>query len=160
MSERHGVKTDWEDVYVTHAVRMTAFASSLVGPSDAADLVADVFVKLLRSDPTISSNIEGYLFRAVLNAARSNARSLTARRNRELSTARPESHDEQTSQWDPELESLIQKLSPQQRAVLYLRYVEDQPVSSIAAVLGCSQGSVKKQLARSHKKLRLELQHV
>ncbi len=68
------MENDWEEIYATHANNMTAFAAGLVGADDAADLVADVFVKLLRTNPQIRSNMHGYLFRAVLNSARSTAR--------------------------------------------------------------------------------------
>jgi RNA polymerase sigma-70 factor (sigma-E family) len=46
------------------------------------------------------------------------------------------------------------RLSAQQRAVLVLRYFEDQTEADIAAVLGCSPGAVKTHAARGLERLR------
>jgi RNA polymerase sigma factor (sigma-70 family) len=43
----------------------------------------------------------------------------------------------------------LTRLSVQQRAVIVLRYFEDLSEASIADVLGCSTGTVKKQVALS-----------
>jgi RNA polymerase sigma-70 factor (sigma-E family) len=48
----------------------------------------------------------------------------------------------------------LQELSPQQRAVLVLRYFEDLTEADIAAVLGCSPGAVKTHAARGLDRLR------
>ena len=39
-------------------------------------------------------------------------------------------------------------LPRQQRAVIALHYLEDRPVAEIAALLGCSEGTVKTHLSR------------
>ena len=45
-------------------------------------------------------------------------------------------------------------LSPQQRAVVYLTYWDDLTPAQVAALLGVSEGSVRKQLARAREQLR------
>jgi RNA polymerase sigma-70 factor (ECF subfamily) len=51
----------------------------------------------------------------------------------------------------------LRQLSPQQRAVLVLRFYEDQSEAQIAATLGLSSGTVKSHAARGLARLRLLL---
>jgi RNA polymerase sigma-70 factor (sigma-E family) len=53
-----------------------------------------------------------------------------------------------------ELWAALMTLSPQQRAVLVLRYFEDLTEHDIATVLGCSPGAVKTHAARGLGRLR------
>src|SRR5258708_36753228 len=53
-----------------------------------------------------------------------------------------------------ELWSALRALSPQQRAVLVLRYFEDLTEHDIATVLGCSPGAVKTHAAPGLSRLR------
>ena len=48
----------------------------------------------------------------------------------------------------------LSSLSPQQRAIFFLRYEEEMPLAEIADVLQVRVGSVKTQLARATGKLR------
>ena len=57
-----------------------------------------------------------------------------------------------------ELWRMLLGLPPRMRAVLVLRYFEDLREADIAAVLGCSVGSVKSQLSRGLDRLRAQYQ--
>ena len=48
----------------------------------------------------------------------------------------------------------LRTLTPRQRTSLALRYVEDLDVRTIAARMGCSEGTVKSQLSRGTERLR------
>jgi RNA polymerase sigma-70 factor (ECF subfamily) len=52
----------------------------------------------------------------------------------------------------------LEKLSPRKRMIVVLRHYQQLKINEIAATLGCSQGSVKKQLFRALTQLRDELQ--
>jgi RNA polymerase sigma factor (sigma-70 family) len=50
---------------------------------------------------------------------------------------------------DDQLWSRVRALPPSQRDATIMRYVDDLPLADIAAVLGCSEGSVKTHLQRA-----------
>jgi RNA polymerase sigma-70 factor (ECF subfamily) len=47
----------------------------------------------------------------------------------------------------------VLELPIRQRAVVVLHYLDDLPVSEVAAVLGCSEGTVKTHLHRARRSL-------
>jgi RNA polymerase sigma-70 factor (sigma-E family) len=52
------------------------------------------------------------------------------------------------------LREALAKVPPRQRAVLVLRYLHDLPVTEVAAMLGCTAGTVKSQTSHGLKALR------
>ena len=56
-----------------------------------------------------------------------------------------------------DLVSAVGLLPPKQRAVVLLRYVEDLPIREVAALLGCSEGTVKSQSHAAMDALRTRL---
>lgn len=147
-------RTDSE-VYRAHAVELTQYATVLVGPDDASDVVTDAVLAAFASPGWDAiANKRAYLYRAVLNHANSFHRSGARRRRREhLVSLRdaPRAVDPNPS---IDAQRALRTLSPQQRAVVYLAYWVDVPPADIAALLGLSEGSVRKQLARGREQLR------
>lgn len=139
-------------MYATDLVR---FATGLVGPFDAQDVVTDGCLKAFSSKSWNSvDNPRAYLYKAVLNQAHSAHRSASRRRARE---ARAAARDERTTppvDVDVDVLRAVEKLSVQQRAVVMLTYWEDLGSADVASRLGIAEGSVKRHLARARKRLK------
>ncbi|MCP4228214.1 MAG: RNA polymerase sigma factor [Actinomycetia bacterium] len=150
-----------ETIYGAHAQEMVRFAAGLVGPDDAPDVAVDAFVRLVGSSVWNEARDRRALwYRAITFEARSWKRSAARRRIREtavvsqggvISAARPDP--------DEQVIDALDRLSPQQRAIIMLTYWADLDPGSVAERLGVSEGSVRKQLARARKKLKGELDH-
>ncbi len=94
----------------------------------------------------------GLFVSAVLNQARQSHRSAMRRAAREARAAAggsvlpPEVH--------PEVLEAVARLSLRQRAVVVLSYWADLDPAGVAKLLGISQGSVRRHLARARARLR------
>jgi RNA polymerase sigma-70 factor (sigma-E family) len=142
-----------------HGERHLRLAVLLTGDWHAAeDLVQASLVKLHRAWPRLETDVDqdAYLRRIVVNTHRSWWR---ARWRREKPVAAlpdgtyaPDLAD--TRATAILLRQALGRLPRQQRAVLVLRYFEDLPEAEIAAVVGCSPGSVKTHAHRGLRALR------
>lgn len=142
------------EAYTKHSQDLVRFATGLVGPDDAPDLVATAMVKVLWS-PSWESirNIRAYLYRAVLNEARRHHRSTMRRLAAEAGAAtRPEST--MAPFVEPEILAAIGRLSVRQRAVIFLAFWEDLRPADIARRLELSEGTVHRHLSRAETRLR------
>ena len=148
-----------EDAYQRYADELVRYATVLVPRSEAADIVADTFADLLRHADGAWSNArhpKGFLFGAVANRARMYHRRTARRRQRErrLVLATPQASEGIVGQSSTESLEVLAALSVQQRAVTYLTYWQDFSVAQVAEALGVSEGTVRRQLARSRSYLR------
>lgn len=147
-------------VYEAHAQELVRFASGLVGPDDAPDVVMDAFVRLTASAVWGQANdCRALWYRAVVYEARSWKRSMARRRVRELTVATSDRSAGEPPERDERVVAALNALSVQQRAVVLLTYWADLAPDAVAERLGTSEGTVRKQLARARKKLRGELDH-
>ena len=148
---------DPSEVYRRHADELVRYATALVGPAEAPDVVVDAVVTAFRSPawPKVE-NQRAYLYRAVLNRSVSVRRSDARRAAREERFAGGDSVVSSESSVDAQ--RALAGLSPQQRAVVYLTYWEDLTPAQISALLDVSEGTVRKQLARAREQLRRILQ--
>lgn len=144
-----------ELAYRRHAVELIRYATVLVGPNDASDVVTDAMIRVFSSalDASAVANMRALLFRAVYHGVIDHQRSSERRRRRE---ARFEQQRDRPlaagSGFDAR--AVLGVLSVQQRTVVFLTYWCDQTPGDIAVVLGVSDGTVRKQLARARARLR------
>lgn len=141
------------EVYEMYADELVHFATGLVGPDDAADIVADVFVRVLGSGAWAKADRHRpYLYRSILNEVRARHRSTMRRRARELRAAQSQQSHEPNLR--PDVTEALSVLSPRQRAAVVLTYWEDLTPAQVADRLEMSDGSVRRHLARGRAKLR------
>ncbi|HEV2428196.1 MAG TPA: RNA polymerase sigma factor [Acidimicrobiales bacterium] len=141
------------ELFAAHADELTRFATGLVGPADAEDVVTGAFLRCWTSSrwPSVE-NRRAYLYRAVLNEARSLHRGRRRRVARERSVAPREALPEAATPHD--LDGALDVLSLRQRSVIVLTYWGDLDPASIATLLNISDGSVRQHLARGRARLR------
>ncbi len=141
------------ELYRKHADELTRFATGLVGPSDAADVVSAAVLTCLNTAtwPRVTDK-RSYLYRSVYHQAAEFHRASHRRRAREERTAQAESIEPPDVR--PEVLAAVSSLSVKQRAVVVLTYWDDLNTASIAALLKISEGSVKRHLARGRSRLK------
>ena len=136
-----------------HADELTRFATAVVGPSEAPDVVSGAFLHCVVSGrwPTVSDR-RAYLYRALLNEALATRRSLTRRRQRDSHAILAEPVSDDTPSY--EVLDAVRRLSVRQRAVVVLTYWQDLGPASVAGLLGVSEGAVRRHLARARAHLK------
>ncbi len=131
------------------------FGRALTGSDEAAaDLVQDALERTLLQWSRLESREqpEGYVRRVMVNRNIS----IWRRMRRERLTDEPPEHGSRDRHRDADLWQAIRALPPRQRAVIALRYYEDLTEAEVAAVMGCSVGTVKSQAAKALRKLRTQ----
>ena len=144
-----------EDAYRRHSVALIRYATVIVGPDDAPDVVIDAMVRVFAPNRDVSSvtNLRAFLFRAVHHSAVDHQRSGARRRRRETAFHSVR-NDVTVDATAADARAVLAMLSDQQRAVVFLTYWADQSPADVAEVLDVSQGTVRKQLARAWARLR------
>lgn len=126
------------------------------------DLVQETFIRIARRWDRVQSMDHplAYARRVLVNLAVDEAE----RRSRQRAELAPqaggsEPADQTATRAFREIEDVAEfrwalaRLSPRERAVLVLRYWDDLPISEVAAILGCSAGTVKSTASRGAARL-------
>ncbi|KJW12374.1 RNA polymerase sigma factor [Levilactobacillus spicheri] len=127
----------------------------------AADIVQDMFVKVLESDLVLPpAKLRPYLYKVAwstyLDQYRRHARlqALVARYlgpGLVATTVQPPVSDH------PDLRRALQHLRPRDQTLLVHRYVDQWSVEQIATAMAITPGAVKMRLHRVHRKLRKQI---
>jgi RNA polymerase sigma-70 factor (ECF subfamily) len=145
---------DGAEMYQKYIDEMTRFAASLSGPFVAAEIASDAAVRALSGGRwREASDVRAYLFRSVLNEARSNVRANDRRLRRETEYCRRQELRRSADVSVETLELLV-KLTVRQRAVIYLTYWEDLDGEAVAAALGLSRRTVERELSVARQRLK------
>ena len=148
-------RPDDEDVYAQHLADVARFACTLVSRDDAADVTVEAFLRVTASPAwERARNPRALWMRAVVYEARALHRSTRRRTERERRIAVAPGVVAAPEVGDPEVADALDQLPVQQRAALVLTYWLDLDPAAVAEVLGVSEGSVRKHLARARARLR------
>ncbi|MGH9539999.1 MAG: RNA polymerase sigma factor [Terriglobales bacterium] len=164
----------FDQIMRQHQRRVYRVIFLLVRDRDAADtLTQECFLRayLSRGSFRGECRIETWLLRIAVNLVRDHGKNrrtsfwkkLVGLEDKEEESGAPRqfpapepsverallAREELEAVWDA-----LSSLSPQQRAIFFLRYEEEMPLAQIAGVLDLKIGSVKSQLARATAKLR------
>lgn len=150
------------EIYATHAAWLHRVALALVSdPEVAADLVADAFVRFHQPfhDGRVGDN-RAYLRRTLANLAADHLRRRAVRRR--FSVQRSGDHRGQVSHEDEwtlreEVSALLDRLPPQQRVAVVMRFYVDATDVEIADVLRCRPGTARSHISRGLTALRSDL---
>ena len=150
------------DLYEDGYRRYLRVAEAIVGDTEIAhDAVQDAFARAIRSRAGFrgTGSLEGWLWRTVVNTAKSARRDAPPRHlPLDVVGDGPPARGADGSQG--ELGSLVAKLPERQRLVLFLRYYADLEYQQIADTLEISPGTVGATLNQAHAALRRQLEDV
>jgi RNA polymerase sigma factor (sigma-70 family) len=144
-----------KEVYETVAPALVRFATALVGPVDAPDVVSAVVVRVLgkRSLGSLEKP-QAYLMQAVMNEVRQRHRG-RVRRQAAMVRVGPGQMARDTAEIArTDLTEAVMALPPQQRAAAYLVYWCDYSSAEAAELMGWSDGTVRRYLHLVREKLR------
>lgn len=175
------LKAGADDAYETLIERFQQPVFSLVyrlldDPSEAADVVQEVFLKVFRNIASFrgNSSLKTWIYRIAYNEAWNYRRWFTRHRRQEVGLEREDDdapglqeilQDGGRSAFDivadSETHALIEEalggVNPVFRAAVILRDIEDLSYEEIAEVLGVSLGTVKSRILRGRESLKKEL---
>jgi RNA polymerase sigma-70 factor (ECF subfamily) len=166
---QRGEREAFRALFETYKDKVFSIALRFSGdPATAMDIAQDTFVKLFSriGDFRGDSTFETWMYRMVVNSCMDHRRRAwrllplideVAGRLRESKDCLA---DLMRSQMGERVHSAVERLSPDLRMVIVLRYTEGLAYEEIAEVLGCSAGTVASRLNRAHKTLQRRLAHL
>jgi RNA polymerase sigma-70 factor (ECF subfamily) len=166
---QRGETEAFRELFETYKDKAYSIALRYSGdPAVAMDIAQDTFLKLFSSirDFRGDSSFETWVYRLVVNSCLDHKRKywrLIPMADEFLTTLRS-SGDSLAEMLRSEVSALIQsavdRLAPDLRIAIILRYTEGLSYAEISEVLGCSAGTVASRLNRAHKALERRLSHL
>ena len=150
----------YERVYRAEYRALVSLAFSLTGSMAVAeDLVQEALLRLHKRWSRISmyDRPGAWLRRVVLNLATSRARRLAAEGRALARLGRERRPEPALAPGAAEFWDAVRKLPRRQAQVLALYYGEDRPVSDVAAILGCAEGTIRAHLHQGRRALAARL---
>ena len=136
------------DTYADDAFRLAY--SYLGSRHDAEDVVQDVFVKLIRSDITITKGKEkSYILTMVANKCKDFKKSSDVVYSAPFDDAVEVGSEEEIDEEDTEMYEAVSELPDKLRAAIHLHYYEGYSLKEIADILDIAPSAVSMRLTRA-----------
>ena len=168
---RQGDRDSFRVLFETYKDRVFSIAIySLHGDEAAArDVTQQVFLKLMSAIKQFRGDSEftTWLYRVVINVCADEQRGRRrflplgeSMRMNSVADRRPQERTYARAEIAASVRKAIAELKPKFRLPILLKYIEGLSYDEIAAVLGCSKGTVASRLNRGHKKLASRLDNL
>ncbi len=148
---------EWELTRYVELYKNTVYHIALCytkNHADAEDITQEAFLKLYTSEKIFSNDehVKAWLINVTANSSKNLLKSGWRRFSEPLEAA--EGIAAEPKRNASELLTLLMKLKPENRTVLYMYYYEDYSVKEIAEILRKSQSVVTSRLSRGRKQLK------
>lgn len=148
-------EAEFEAFYAKTARPLWAYVCRVSGDAALADdVLQEAFCRFLRIPlPEMDEpQMKAYLYKIATNLINDYRRRIK-RESRWFLNPRPREDAGRASTFSPDMERIFQELKPQERALLWLAYVEGSEHKEIAVTLGLKEKSVRVLLFRARQKL-------
>lgn len=161
----------WDEIVRQYSPQVYRLAYRLTGhAADAEDLTQEVFIRVFRSlDRYQPGTFSGWLHRITTNLFLDQVRRRQRQRTHALGEYESDApraaisdEPERGFEWgnlDVDIQRALADLTPEYRAAVVLRDIEDLSYEEIAEVLGVSLGTVRSRIHRGRARLREALAH-
>ena len=152
----------WEELYKTYSTELLRYAlGACRNEEQARDLVQEVFLKALQNGDTMEdlgpSQRRAWLYRTLKNLLCDQYR--RAGRETAYGESIPEETAPENGYGQTEADLLLAKLSPEDRVLFQMRYLEGYNASELSQIFHLPPGTIRARLSRSRaylKKVMLE----
>ena len=148
----------FEQLYARYHDKVFAISRGiLLDQEEAADAVQEIFTLVLRNLVRFDkrSRFSTWLFRVAVNRSIQQARRARFKyKHVELPEANDRVQPEEPEYADPKVHTAMQKLSPNDRALLVLFYWDELSLNEIAESLACNVNAAKTRLYRARERFR------
>ncbi|MBN9659466.1 MAG: RNA polymerase sigma factor [Acidobacteria bacterium] len=149
----------FRDLYAQHARPLKSYLARMTGNAVLAeDLMQEAFYRLMRSElPAMDeAQRKSYLYRTATNLARDHFRGKKfepAPLDERIATRAQEGQSGAEIQLSADIQKVLNGIKPNERALMWMAYVEGATHREIAAVTGLKEASVRPLLFRVKQKL-------
>ncbi|MGQ9856872.1 MAG: RNA polymerase sigma factor [Fervidobacterium sp.] len=170
---RKGEENAYRFLYKTYASKIGALAKSFMGSDDVDDVIQEVFLKIYKNIKKFrgESRLSTWIYKIAINVCRDHYKKYKGR-DVLIDLSETNDSDEYQTQYSTDediqenvanefsyekLRKAIERLSPTDRMILYMKEVDGLTYSEIGKIIDKPEGTVKSRLHYIKKELRTAL---